>query len=637
MTSYDYRAFVAGVLVIASSFSPLCSLNIMYHDLDQIQLVDQNEIYGFVIPLPAGNDTTFETLLNSRSRVLINDLLRENITVYWTMEDITIIVSLIKGPSSVFDLFLSKGGFIIPFTGIEHKDRLMTSIIIDYCIDSELDDWKYPLEGYLLLKPVIVESHRLVEPRIAQHFGTSTRYGWPVYLQIADAGGFLSFDFFLDGETELLLDLDRYNVFMWPYEPSPARALEAAESLINKDSYNTIRRFVAQGGGYVGSCYGAQTASSGFVQPFSPLSLSYAYDPEKPCFPLSLAISMSDTLQRIRWSLLEDLFISTSIITNHSHPLAFGMKSSVKDFFSGPWFVYLGKNSECISVFDTITLESSSTPPVIDKIIGSPNWVASTFGDGRLALFASHPEFVNNISLLFDQRDWSEDPYYGRRVVQNALFYVTGVPDKYPYFNQSYPQSIIQQIRLETQTIAFPSTDSHYFDDTIDQLKQYASDLRFIENLSSELMMKYADFFQDTVFFPKDSRPLLYSYHFGIILLDYVDRAIDNLQVLGNLTALEELDQEELMAAFSTIFQDIYGNLNGSREIMESTLSLLKDITNDLNDPSLSMKEMLLLIEMSRQMITTFESSLKYVPQMYFESLKTLRHFWYEYEASITE
>ncbi|MFH1014254.1 MAG: hypothetical protein V1769_07115, partial [Thermoplasmatota archaeon] len=427
---YVYTALFTGVLLLLASSSSPGLIYASFQEIHSSMISDSSKIYGYAIPLPSGNDTTFETFLNSRSKVLVNDLLREDIAVFWTEEPVSCQCSPIRDMRNVLDVSFNKGTFIIPFVGDVYEDALMSSIVFDYCSDAEIDDWLTPLEGYLLLEPLSVRSIELVEPRIAQFFGTSTRYGWPVYLQIADAGGFLNFDFFLDNDIKTLLRSDSYNVFMWPYEPTPARMIEAMKNLIDKQSFNVIRRFVAQGGGYIGSCYGAQIASSGFIQPLSFFSLTYAYHPDKPCFPYSLTTSMSDTIQNFRWSLLKDLFISTSVITNSSHPLAFGVNRTVKDFFSGPWFIYLGRNSECVSVFDTIALETSSAPPVVQRIIGTPNWVVSSFGNGKLALFASHPEFVNNISLLFDQRIWPEDHYYGRRVIQNALFYVTGMSDR---------------------------------------------------------------------------------------------------------------------------------------------------------------------------------------------------------------
>ena len=47
--------------------------------------IENNSCYGIIISLPQGEDTTNETFENSRTRYLINDLLRENISVYWLL------------------------------------------------------------------------------------------------------------------------------------------------------------------------------------------------------------------------------------------------------------------------------------------------------------------------------------------------------------------------------------------------------------------------------------------------------------------------------------------------------------------------------------------------------------------------
>jgi hypothetical protein len=592
-------------------------------------------VYGFIIPLPSGTDTTFETLLNSRTRVLVNDLLRENITVYWSLEQVKCTVVSIFNMSSCFNFSFSPGTFIIPFLGDTYRDTLISSILFDYCIDAELDTFSYPLVGYLSLEPLTVKSLELIEPKIAQHFGTSIRYGWPAYLQIADAGGFLNFDFLLDGEAETTLQLDTYNVFMWPYEPRPARVTEALQSLLDKQSFNVIRRFVTQGGGFIGSCYGAQVASSGFLSPLSIISLSYAYQPEKQSFPLSLTTSMSDTIMNMYFPILKDLFISTSVITNSSHPLTFGVNKTIKDFFSGPWFVYLGKNSECVSIFDTITLEGSISPPILNKIIGTPNWVVSTFGDGKLVLFASHPEFVNNISLLFESRNWPEDNYYGQRIIQNSLFFVTGKPNRTTLMYFRYPIDKIERVKINTTGLSIPFSRSEFFDSTIARLLVYSKNLSQLQNLTSQLMRAYSAIFSESIMFQNNSRPLLYAFHISIIIEDYIQRAIQTLYLMGHLTNLEQIDKNEFLNSCAKLNDFIQSSTNRSQEILQNSFTLLHRIDKYLNQSSLSMSEKLKVIEDSRELITSLESSLKFVPQIYFESLKILRHHWYHYESKI--
>ena len=50
--------------------------------------------------------------------------------------------------------------------------------------------------------------------KIVQYLGLPVRYSWPAYLQIADAGGFLNFDFLLDEEITSKLNNNDYNTLM---------------------------------------------------------------------------------------------------------------------------------------------------------------------------------------------------------------------------------------------------------------------------------------------------------------------------------------------------------------------------------------------------------------------------------------
>ena len=98
------------------------------------------------------------------------------------------------------------------------------------------------------------------------------------------------------------------------------------------------------------------------------------------------------------------------------------------EFFKGAWFIWLGRNTKSIATFqDMVNIKDGDQK---DKnlrraVINTPSWVYSNFGKGKIVLFSSHPEFVNNISLLFEGLEWEGDKYYGRRTIHNSLFYVT--------------------------------------------------------------------------------------------------------------------------------------------------------------------------------------------------------------------
>jgi len=69
-----------------------------------------NDCYGFVIPLPSGEDSTYETFKNSKVRHLINDLLREGITVYWSSCDFSVLSKYMDSQS-----FVKENYYEVPF------------------------------------------------------------------------------------------------------------------------------------------------------------------------------------------------------------------------------------------------------------------------------------------------------------------------------------------------------------------------------------------------------------------------------------------------------------------------------------------------------------------------------------------
>ena len=73
---------------------------------------ENTECYGFIIPLPSGEDTTHETFLDSKISHLINDLLRENITVYRLPSNFSILSKEIFQNGNAYEIIYKKGAFI---------------------------------------------------------------------------------------------------------------------------------------------------------------------------------------------------------------------------------------------------------------------------------------------------------------------------------------------------------------------------------------------------------------------------------------------------------------------------------------------------------------------------------------------
>jgi len=591
--------------------------------------------FGYIIPLPSGKDNTYETLQNSKARFLINDLLRENIEVFWTINPlITDVMTLYKNKSKIE---FEKGAFIIPFIGNNSLDKLITSTIIDYNISSEISNDNLTISAYILLEEIKIKVMKLVEPKIAQHFDIPTRYGWPCYLQIAESGGFLNFDFLIENEVPSKLNNDNYNVFMWPYEPNPARLNEVAISLSNRRDFKIIRSFVSEGGGFIGSCYGALAASSGFLNPLSGLHLLQAYNPSIPFLPFSFTLSMSDSLMMERPEVLNDLYVSYSKINNDTHPITFSVNNTVKEFFSGPWYIWLGKNTEIISTFDKVTLDDNeSIPDFIEKRVEkSPSWTSSSFGSGKLVLFTSHPEFINNITFLFEDRNWEADQYYGRRVIFNSIMYVTSKTIDSLEIKKYYTYDNIQEIINITIDLDIPISPIKYFEDFKTRLYNYKDNLNILREQTYNQMGLYSSTFNESIVYPKESRPLLYTYTFCSILYDYINKSINGLEKIENINYLLISSGYNISNNINNLKNIISEKMNSTNEIFQKSLEISNNISDIFNESINNNYLKSVIVEKTRKLITTFEISLKYFPQICFEILKILNHQWYKYESNI--
>ena len=103
------KEFIA-LTVIILLILPIFSIS-GYVEKNDLPIYDT--CYGFIVPLPSGNDSTCETFLNTKVRNLINDLLRENITVYWSSNEFLAPSKEINNNSNGHDFYFNKGDFTI--------------------------------------------------------------------------------------------------------------------------------------------------------------------------------------------------------------------------------------------------------------------------------------------------------------------------------------------------------------------------------------------------------------------------------------------------------------------------------------------------------------------------------------------
>jgi hypothetical protein len=80
---------------------------------------------------------------------------------------------------------------------------------------------------------------------------------------------------------------------------------------------------------------------------------------------------------------------------------------------------------------------------------------------------------------------------------------------------------------------------------------------------------------------------------------------------------------------------DISWRLNNSGRLISDVIIIANYIKDLLLKYNKNIFQKIKIIRESRLMLRTFEIGLKYIPQIYFETLKLLRYSWYNYEANV--
>jgi len=570
---------------------------------------------------------------------MINDLLRLNITVYWSNENFTALSKRFDSNITA-ELVYKKGTFIIPFSRENFKDAITISIILDYNQTHELENQNLiKNEVYLLEEEINVNCSKLIEPKIAQHFEKSIRYGWPSYLQIAEVGGFLTYELLIEGETEKVLNNEDFNVFIWPYLPSPAKFYEQLMTFMNIKSINTIRRFVGNGGGFIGTCYGAYAASSGYFIPGIFSSLRYACNPVLDKVPPAFSLSISDSIMKINLEAYTNLYITKHKVVNIDHPVFYGVNETVSDFFEGPIFTWLGKNTHPLTIFYEIkTLNDNYTisNKLKKTLIGRTSWVNSTFGRGKIILYGSHPDYVNNITPLFREDTWDGDKFYGRRIIHNSIFFVIS-DDKLEIDYVGYNSSFVNTIIENTNNLSINDSATSEFEDLYNRLGELFKGIYSFKNTTIDLKELFFSFENKSDNFTQNIKMLNYVIWCSEIYVDYINKTKLSIDILKRVLPMLYEYNVSIVDTINKLKNELNSRLNESEKIVQQTTNIANNIKENLKGSKISFFKKIRILEQGRFILQTFEKGLKYIPKVYFEILKLLRYSWYNYEGYIAK
>jgi len=489
------------------------------------------------------------------------------------------------------------------------------------------------------MEKINIECDKLIEPKIVQHLGKSVRYGWPTYLEIADSGGFYNFDFLLDNEAFQHLNNNEYNVYIWPYLPNPTTYFEQANALFNVKETNSIRKFVYNGGGFIGTCYGAYAASSGFIIPGVFNSLRLAYNPSLPRIFPGASLSISDSLMTVDFRVFKELIQVTNKIVKPEHQLFYSINGTIPDFFKSPIFIWAGKNTEILTVFDGFKtfLGDPINNSYTEKILaGKPGFINSKFGNGEVIIFSSHPDFVNNITPLFSgDIKWEGDRYYGRRVIFNSFFYVTSKKNTKPDFSFVSNETFINLVINKTKDLQINNESNNQFSEIISDMNELFIKFKNLNDTLTNVIELFIPFLDESKLFPDTYRFFVYSSLLTDILKNYINNTRSSLNKLDKIIPMISGYNESMLDDVEMLKKDMKNRINNANELTDNAILVAQKIEDILKSDKINLLQKIDLLTERRDLLSNFEIELKYIPQLFFCSEKVLRNFWYKYEAYI--
>ena len=589
--------------------------------------LEETNIYGFIVPLVKSDNVTVDDKINCKIRHMINDFLREQIPVYWTTINIEVYIQKIDDENEQ-EMTFEKGTFIIPFTGNDAEDAKIISIICDYNQSSEIEENLETIPIYLLTEPLNTPTYKLSEVKIAQYRNIVTT-GEICFLYIAEKCGFLTFEFLTPITVTDELNNADFNVLTWPGgapEYSSFYKSSFIQTILDDVKYNVsnaIRKFVWAGGGYIGSCYGAYRASRGYK--IGPIPIYFKKDAyNNPNLESIEGLSISDYLV---FPPIPSVYLSNtySKIINKTHPVTFGLDNLVTDYiWGGPKIVHVGKDAQVIAQFC-----DSNNP-----LDGTPSWMSSNFGNGKVISFNTHPEIIG-----FEKKDRS---HIGRTVISNALFYTTSKGIEELITSQYRILSFINNIWDKTSNIDIIQTGREdIFDEIenninqtiseINNLDKYLSSLKeLIKNVSIE---KNIDI--EKLGYISINETTKYYLH---PLIEYFENTTTILETLENIYPILKNDSN-----FVQKLEDFKGNLSENlyqaKKIILKSLNLSGDFEKSLlyyqNSIIFSNLKRIILMDKAHKLYQEIFQSYHFIPETYLDSLKFLRTSWYNYESFI--
>jgi len=615
-------------LKIITSFIVICFLSVSFNQyaVKSNPMDDPTSLcYGFIIPNSIFENKTLENEIFCKTRHLVNDLLREDITVYWTALNISLNVCEI-GSSKEFEMFFEQGTFIVPFTGDDTADIKIITIVSNYNQSCEIEDNDLRVPVYLLIQQLTSMGRCLSNVKIVNYVNWLT-CGASWFADVAYICGFLNFDFFRNIESRIKLKNSNYNLIIWPgqdcYYPSSYCFTEIMMGLYSGRN-RAIRKFVYNGGGFIGSCYTVVMASRGMegIATYPDVVLN------NPNIPSLGFLSIADIV-----SAVGDVIFLEQKILDIDHPVVYGVDTYlVGGAGPGPRIVKVGENVNVIAKL------------VNDTTFGNPpSIISDKFGDGNVVVFCPHPEVSDpDTGPKFWNRH-TKGTSNGKKLVTNAFYYATTNDEAEFTILESRKLSLIKDVWNKTiDSMCYLDKHEDIFNELKSDIDKSVKDVVEINNRINLILETIIQIGIDLdidstvvreIFYYAGAKYLLYCFD---LAKKYLENTTITLEKIEKIYPLLK-DDSNFVKQLKQLDNDLSSKSNMVQILLlrsSNNLDKIEDLLESYRHHPKIRKKIAKNVKINSHNIELLTDHIfRYMPGGYFNSLKFLRHHWYEYET----
>lgn len=627
------------ILFILQTSSSLCITAELGIDSEKINFEDEILLtqlplcYGFIFPNVKYENKYFENQIYCKIRHMVNDLLREEIHVFWTSSNMTINVSKINISEIEENLLFEKGSFIVPFTGVDIVDLKIIAIVCDYNQSSEIEqnnNAKTPV--YLLKEQISFDGYGLSNVKIL-NFMNFLSCGESWYVDVAFKCGFLNYDFVYNNDTSKKLEDSDYNLLIWPgydlYYPSLFVALEIILDFPTRRN-RAVRDFVSEGGGFIGSCQAAYMAARGI----KPLPAYPSILTQYPNLPSIGLLSISDIVTANGLVISKDL---EQEILDKNHPVVYGVDHYLTGGFllHGPKIIKTGESVNVIANFKNDSY-----------LDGTPSIVSNNFGYGKVVLFSPHSEIRDPDTGPKFWDGGTAGTYNGKKLITNAFYFATSQDKKEHVISESRPLVFIMDSWNKTTDLSYLLNEQvEIFEEIKTCINESFEDIANLNNNIYLILEKIIQIgIEQNISLKEIKKNLYYAGHIYLIycfdlVKEYLENTSSTIQTIEKIYPILEED-----TIFIEQLEQLKFNLSIKigkiQEILSTSAKKLQDIETILETyrkHQLFRKFMEKIVKkISHDIEIQTELAFQLMPGGYFDSLKFLRYHWHNIETNLS-